>query len=290
MSDSSVRANALRTPRAPNTLAARYTPDDLTLFDTDERARFLTPLGANADAALAGDEEAFARIAPHIAWELLYRKEPELWERLVAGERIHPEVLARLPSVDVGAEIAAGGGRLTVEIAPRCGRLVAVEPVGAFRELLTRKLDARDLDNVEIVRGFFDAIPLPDASCDLVVSCSAFTPDDAHGGDRGLSEMDRVLCAGGMLALIWPTDVDWLRSRGFTYESFDGEMLIDFGSVEDAVELARIAYPKAARKIAKRRSALVPYELIGMNPPRDIAWRRRAEGEQRRRAGAERRR
>jgi len=275
VSDAAVRGDAPRTPRAPRTLAERYTPDDLRRFDDDERARFLTPFGADADAALAGDEDAFARIAPFVAWELLYRKEPELWERLVTGERIHPEVLARLPSADAAVEVAAGGGRLTVDVAPRCGRLVAVEPVAALRDVLARKLVGAGIGNVEVVRGFFDAIPLPDASCDLVVSCSAFTTDEAHGGETGLREMDRVLAPGRMLALVWPSDVDWLRSRGFTYESFDGDMCIDFGSADEAVELARIAYPWAAGAIAEHGSALVPYELIGMNPPRDIAWRRR---------------
>jgi SAM-dependent methyltransferase len=282
VSDATARGEASRgrweapsAPRAPRTLAARYTPDDLTCFDAAERARFLAPLGPDADAALAGDEDAFERIAPFLAWELLYRKEPELWERLVAGEHIHPDVLARLPSADVAAEIAAGGGRLTVDVAPRCGRIVAVEPVSALREVLARKLTGAGIDNVEIVRGFFDEIPMPDASCGLVVSCSSFTPDESHGGESGLQEMDRVLVPGGMLAVVWPPDVDWLRSRGFTYESFDGEMCIDFGSPGDAVELARITYPWAADAIAERGSALVPYELIGMNPPRDIAWRRK---------------
>jgi ubiquinone/menaquinone biosynthesis C-methylase UbiE len=245
------------------------------VFDDDERARFLRPFGDDAEAALAGDEDAFDRIVPFLAWELLYRKEPDLWERLVAGERIHPDVLARIPSADVAAEIAAGGGRLTVDVAPRCGRLVAVEPVAALRDVLSRKVSRAGLDNVEIVRGFFDEIPLPDASCDLVVSCSSFTPDESHGGETGLREMDRVLARGGTLALVWPADTDWLGSHGFTCESFEGEMCIDFGTPDDAVELARVTYPWAADAIAERGSALVPYELIGMNPPRDIAWRRK---------------
>jgi SAM-dependent methyltransferase len=261
--------------RAPRSLAERYAPEDLELFDDDERRRFLDPFGRTAQRAIGGDARAFARIARHLGWELLYRKEPELWERLVAGERLHPRVLERLPSATTAVELAAGAGRLTVDIADRCGRLVAVEPVRAFRELLGRKLERAGITNVEIVHGFFDAIPMPDASCELVVSCSAFTSEASHGGDPGLDEMDRVLAPGGLIALVWPSDVDWLRERGFTYESFDGEMSIDFGSVDEAVELARIVYPSAVDAIAKRGSGLVPYELVGMNPPRDIALRRK---------------
>lgn len=261
--------------RAPRSLASRYSPDDLALFDDDERRRFLDPLGPDADAALAGDRRAFRRIARHVGWELLYRKEPELWERLVRGERLHPDVLARIPGAERAVEVAAGAGRLTLEIAERCGHLVAVEPCRSFRDVLAGKLDAAGFGNVEIVPGFFDSVPLADASCDLVVSCSAFTSDPAHGGDPGLDEMDRVLAPGGLLALVWPSDVDWLRERGFTYESFDGDMCIDFGTVDEAVELARIVYPAAAGEIAERGSGLVGYEVLGMNAPRDIAWRRK---------------
>ena len=262
--------------RAPRSLAARYAPDDLRLFDDAERARFLGPLGADGDAALAGDRLAFRRIARRVAWELLYRKEPELWEQPVAGEQLHPSVLDRVPGAERAVEIAAGGGRLTLEVAGRCRELVAVEPVRAFRDVLARKLEAAGISNVDIVHGFFDAVPLPDESCELVVSCSAFTSDPAHGGDPGLEKMDRILVRGGMIALVWPSDVDWLRERGFTYESFDGEMCIDFGSLDEAVRLARIVYPSAVDAIVERGSARVPYDVVGMNAPRDIAWRCRS--------------
>jgi SAM-dependent methyltransferase len=259
---------------APDTLAARFTPDDLRLFDAEERARFLRPLGPDADAALAGDEAAFARIAPTIAWELLYRKEPALWERLIAGERIHPDVIARLPEAQAAVEVGAGGGRLTLDIAGRCERLIAVEPAAPLREILAAKLAGAGIDNVEIVRGFFDAIPVPDASCDLVVSCSSFTTDTAHGGEPGLREMERVAAPGGLIAFVWPPDVEWLRSHGFTYESFDGEMCIDFGTTANALEMARLAYPWAVEAVAAHGRPQVPMELIGVKGPRDIAWKR----------------
>jgi SAM-dependent methyltransferase len=261
---------------APPTLVARYSSDDLHLFDVEERSRFLAPFGELAEAALAGDEAAWNRIAPELAWELLYRKEPELWERLVAGERIHPGVIAWLPAARSAVELAAGSGRLTLDLAPHCERLVAIEPSAPFREQLERKLGDRGLAHVEVRPGFFDAIPLPDASADLVVSCSSFTSDPAHGGDAGLDEMRRVLAPGGTIALVWPSDVDWLRERGFRYECFDGDMCIDFGSLDEAVELAGIAYPWAVEAIAAHGRPCVPYELIGMNAPRDVAWMRDA--------------
>jgi hypothetical protein len=73
---------------------------------------------------------------------------------------------------------------------------------------------------------------------------------------------------------VWPSDIEWLQERGFTYESFDGEMYVAFRSVEEAVELARIFYPDAVDAIVARGSAEVPYDLLGMNAPRDWAWMR----------------
>jgi SAM-dependent methyltransferase len=244
-------------------LAERYGPDDLAVFDDAERRRFLPPFGAR---------ESWPALAPLIAWELLYRKEPELYERVIAGERIHPDVIASLPKVNRAVEVAAGTGRLTLELIGRCAEVVAVEPAASFRSILARKLgDAM----VDIRPGFFDAIPVPDGWADLTVSCSAFTADPMHGGERGLSEMERVTRRGGIIALVWPSDVEWLRSHGFNYDSFDGEMAVEFGSVEEAVELARIFYPDAADDIAARDDRFVPYEVLGINAPRDLAWKAR---------------
>jgi SAM-dependent methyltransferase len=121
---------------------------------------------------------------------------------------------------------------------------------------------------------FFDELPVPDASADLVVSCASFTTDAAHGGDAGLAEMERVAKVGALIAFVWPSDVEWLRERGFDYETFDGDMDIDFGTLDQAVELAGMFYPWAVEEIERRGAASVPYDVIGMNAPRDLAWKR----------------
>lgn len=260
-------------PEAPDGLVRRYGPGDLRVLSPDERERFLTPLGPDADAALAGDAEAWGRIAPHLAWELLYRIEPELYDRLVAGERIHPGVLDRLPA-DLArcVEAGAGTGRFTLEIVDRCEHLVAVEPAAPMRRILERRLDG--LDGVETRVGFFDALPVDDDWADTLVSCSSFTPDEAHGGDAGLAELERVVRPGGLLALVWPAGVEWLTERGFTYERFPGEMAVRFPSLHEALELSAIFYPDAVEEIRERGEACVPYEVLGINPPRDLAWKR----------------
>jgi len=253
-----------RGPLAPASLAARYRPDDLRLLTAEERERFVGPSDVATD---------WGEIAPRIAWELLYRKEPDLYVRLVAGERIHPGILEWLPQrVSRCVEVAAGTGRLTLDLVPRCRELIAVEPAAPLRGILERKLRGRP--GVQVREGFFDAVPVPDACADLVISLSAFTPDPSHGGDAGLAELERVAAARGLIVLVWPADVEWFVRRGFEYVSFPGEMTVEFPSLKEAVEIATIFYPHAVEEIARRGSARVSYEVLGMNPPRDLVWRR----------------
>jgi SAM-dependent methyltransferase len=210
-----------------------------------------------------------------LAWELLYRLEPELYDRLASAERLHPEVVRWLPCmVDRIAEVGAGAGRLTMELIERGQHVVAVEPALPLRRVLRRKLAAADHgDRVRVVRGFFDQLPLPDGFADLVVACSAFTPSPGHGGDAGLAEMERVCKPGGCVAIIWPNHLHWLTARGYCYVSFPGPMSVDFGSYHEAVELAGIFYPKAAEAVRRRGERRVPFEVLGINPPRDLAFK-----------------
>jgi len=39
------------------------------------------------------------------------------------------------------------------------------------------------------------------------------------------------------------------------------------------VELAEIFYPKAADQVRRRRWRKVPFEVLGINPPRDLAFK-----------------
>src|SRR5215472_1826964 len=129
------------------------------------------------------------------------------------------------------------------------------------------------LERVRLMHGYFDQLPLPDDFAPLVVSCSAFTPSPEHGGEAGLSEMERVCKPGGCVAIIWPNHLDWLTDRGYRYVSFPGRMSVEFGSYQEAVELAGIFYPKAAAEVQRRRSRKVPFEILSINPPRDVAFK-----------------
>jgi SAM-dependent methyltransferase len=229
-------------------------------------------------------EEA-SRFLPHgdgdpqndviLAWELLYRLEPELYDRLASAERLHPGIVDWLPrNVDRIAEVGAGTGRLTMELIERGRHVVAVEPALPLRLILQRKLGAADHGHrARVVHGFFDQLPLPDDSADLVVACSAFTPAAGHGGETGLAEMERVCRPGGCVAILWPNHLGWLTARGYRYVSFPGPMSVEFDSYDDAVELAEVFFPRAAAEVRRLGRRTVPFEVLSINPPRDLAFK-----------------
>lgn len=251
------------TRRAGRELRNRYTAADVCVLTPEEASRF-APRGD-------GDPRSDATLA----WELLYRLEPELYDRLARAERLHPGVLAWLPrDLDLIAEVGAGTGRLTLTLIDCARRVVAVEPAPPLRRILRRKLAAADHgDRARVTHGFFDRLPLPDDFADMVVACSAFTPAPEHGGEGGLAEMERVCRPGGRVAIIWPNHLEWLAARGYQYVSFPGAMSVEFDSHADAVEMTRIFFPGAEQAVRRLGRREVPFEVLGINPPRDVAFK-----------------
>jgi ubiquinone/menaquinone biosynthesis C-methylase UbiE len=95
----------------------------------------------------------------------------------------------------VVCDLAAGTGKLTRRLVDLGASVVAVEPVDGMRRQLETVLPA-----VEAVTGTAEAIPLPDASVDVVTVAQAFHWFDAP---RALQEIARVLRPGGGLAILW---------------------------------------------------------------------------------------
>jgi hypothetical protein len=126
---------------------------------------------------------------------------------------------------------------------------------------------------VDIVDGFFDALPVAAAAADLGVTCAALERDTAHGGDAGLAEMERVCAPGGMVVVVWPNHLDWLSAHGFTHVSFPGSMWLEFRDVAEAIEMTEIFYPHAVAEVRARGEARVGYDVTGVNPPRNLAFK-----------------
>ncbi|MDQ2743915.1 MAG: methyltransferase domain-containing protein [Chloroflexota bacterium] len=92
-------------------------------------------------------------------------------------------------------DLAAGTGKFTRLLVSSGARIIAVEPLEGMRA----KLAAHNLA-VEILSGSAEAIPVADASVDVVTIAQAF---HWFANERALSEIHRVLRPGGGLALIW---------------------------------------------------------------------------------------
>ena len=87
-----------------------------------------------------------------------------------------------------------------------------------------------------------------------MVTCSALTPADGHGGNVGLAEMERVCRPGGLVVIVWPNEVPWLAAHGYRYVSFgDDQMMVEFSSPDEAAELTEIFYPRGAEEVREPR-------------------------------------
>jgi SAM-dependent methyltransferase len=92
-------------------------------------------------------------------------------------------------------DLGAGTGKLTRQLVDAGHDVVAVEPLAEMRRSL-----AAAVPGVPALDGTAEAIPLPDASVDVVVAGQAyhwFDPARAH------PEIARVLRPGGTLGLVW---------------------------------------------------------------------------------------
>lgn len=92
-------------------------------------------------------------------------------------------------------DLGAGTGKFTRRLLATGAGVIAVEPVAAMRDRLIE-----DLPEVEALDGSATAIPLGDASADVIVCAQAF---HWFATAEALAEIHRVLRPGGLLGLIW---------------------------------------------------------------------------------------
>ena len=170
-------------------------------------------------------------------------------------------------------DAGAGCGRVTLPLARRARAVYAMDPAPPMLRLLERKVAAADLRNVELLRGAFHRVPLPDNSVDAVVACSAFGPLEARGGERGLDELRRVTRPGGRIVIMWPEDPVWFMRHGFTYSILPGRLTNTFATMEDAYAVAARFYgPAAMRHLDATRRPELPFDTLGVKEPSELCW------------------
>ncbi|HLL78126.1 MAG TPA: methyltransferase domain-containing protein [Ktedonobacteraceae bacterium] len=276
--DQAIDKLAISLKGAPDELVRRFEAQ----IPANEQAKFAGVLQENVSDK---DVEAARRhVLDRLFWELTYWKTPDLYEDLTEGECLHSEIFRQLePDLrgKVALDAGAGTGRATFECLRYGAKLVyAAEPSPGLLCILNRKREQYPSpERITPVQARFEALPLPDGAIDLVISCSAFTANEEAGGERGLAEFRRVAKKGGKIVIIWPRaqDYGWLAAHGFHYVALPDvqEKGIHFRSVHRAIECARHFYarnPCVEQYIMREHTPDVPYEIIGMNPPRDYCW------------------
>ena len=105
-------------------------------------------------------------------------------------------------------EFGPGTGQLTVAVAPRCRRVVAVDVSEPMIAALGAKLDAQGIANVEIVRAGFLSYEHAGPAADLAYSRYALHHLPDFWKAVALARLHRVLRPGGVLRL-WDVVFDF---------------------------------------------------------------------------------
>jgi arsenite methyltransferase len=174
--------------------------DDAAVRDA-VRSRYaeLAVLASNQQATCCGDGEACFGTAGYSGAELANLPEAAALASLGCG---NPTAVAELGEGEVVLDLGSGGGIDVILSARRVGPQGKAYGLDMTEEMLAlARRNARDAGagNAEFLKGQIEAIPLPGASVDVVISnCVINLSTDKAAV---LSEVARVLRPGGRLAV-----------------------------------------------------------------------------------------
>ena len=138
-------------------------------------------------------------------WEIadliVYNKHPDIYD---AQARIHWDIeeIHAITSLEgkVVADVGAGSGRIAFLVAPNAETVFAFEPITSFRSFMKEKAAKEKVENLFVMDGTLDSIPLPNDSLDVLITSNAI----GWNLPAELKEIERVVMPGGhAIHLLW---------------------------------------------------------------------------------------
>ena len=130
-----------------------------------------------------------------IAEMIVYNKYPEVYDQQTGIISWGIDEITSVTSIKgkTLVDAGAGTGRLALLVAPFAGTVFAVEPVYRLRRYIEEKAARDGFDNLFVMDGFLDSIPLPADSVDVLMTSNAI----GWNLESELTEIERVVKPGG---------------------------------------------------------------------------------------------
>ena len=126
------------------------------------------------------------------------------------------EKLAEVSRVGAGvtvADVGTGTGFVAAGLAPRVGRVLAVDNSESMLTVARENLNALGIGNVELLTGDISGLPLGSSSVDA--ACANMVLHHAEDPAAMVREMVRVVRPGGTVALVDAVEhpFEWMRAE-----------------------------------------------------------------------------
>lgn len=141
-----------------------------------------------------------------VVWEIadwiVYQRAPESYD---AGAEVDWDLAAvtELVALDgkVVIDAGAGTGRVACAVAPIAREVFAIEPVANLRRYMRDKATRLGFENLFVIDGFLNAIPLPAGSADVLLTCQAI----GWALAEEMAEIERVVKRRGIAMHLFGT-------------------------------------------------------------------------------------
>ncbi len=144
------------------------------------------------------DRELIETNCQEALWEIadliIYNKSPERFDAQ-APIKWDLDEISTITSLEgkVVADVGAGSGRISFLVAPIAQSVYAVEPLASFRSYMKDKAIKNSMDNLFVMDGTLDSIPLPGRFLDIIITSNAI----GWNLLEELKEIERVVKPGG---------------------------------------------------------------------------------------------